>query len=51
VDEEAEFEAWRKEQIDSLIRMGYPDAAKAFRDLGSVQWAGWQARAKLNGGA
>ncbi|MGG5223461.1 hypothetical protein [Pseudomonas syringae pv. coryli] len=48
VDESAEFEEWRKEQIASLVRMGYPDAAKAFRDLGSVQWAGWQARAKLN---
>ncbi|WP_163007868.1 hypothetical protein [Pseudomonas viridiflava] len=47
VDENAEFEKWRKEQIASLIRMGYPDAAKAFRDLGSVQWAGWQARANL----
>lgn len=39
----AEFEVWRKEQIASLVRMYYPDAAKAFRDLGSVQWAGWQA--------
>lgn len=51
VDESAEFESWRKEQIASLVRMGYPDAAKAFGDLGSVQWAGWQARANLNGGA
>lgn len=55
LDENAEFERWRKEQIASLVRMGYPDAAKAFRELGSVQWAGWQARAcldavaKLNG--
>lgn len=40
---EQKFEEWRKEQIGSLIRMGYTDAAKAFRDLGSVQWAGWQA--------
>lgn len=40
---EKKFEEWRKEQIASLVRMGYPDAAKAFRDLGSVQWAGWQA--------
>ena len=40
---EQKFEEWRKEQIASLVRMGYPDAAKAFRDLGSVQWAGWQA--------
>lgn len=39
----AEFEIWRKEQIASLVRMGYPGAAKAFRDLGSVQWAGFQA--------
>ncbi len=46
-EENAEFETWRKEQIASLIRMGYPDAAKAFHDLGSVQWAGWQARAAL----
>ena len=38
-----QFEDWRKEQIASLVRMGYPEAAKAFRDLGSVQWAGWQA--------
>lgn len=48
VDESAEFDKWRKKQIASLIRMGYPDAAKAFRDLGSVQWAGWQGRANLN---
>lgn len=41
--ENQKFEDWRKEQIASLIRMGYPDAAKAFRDLGSVQWSGWQA--------
>lgn len=41
--ENEKFEEWRKEQIASLVRMGYPDAAKAFRDLGSVQWAGWQA--------
>lgn len=40
---EKKFEEWRKEQIASLVRMGYPDAAKAFRDLGSVQWSGWQA--------
>lgn len=46
-EENADFETWRKEQIASLIRMGYPEAAKAFRDLGSVQWAGWQARASL----
>lgn len=48
VDEQAEFEAWRNEQIASLVRMGYPLAAKAFRDLGTIQWAGWQARANLN---
>ena len=47
LEENAEFETWRKEQIASLVRMGYPDAAKAFNDLGSVQWAGWQARAAL----
>lgn len=41
--ENQRFEEWRSEQIASLIRMGYPDAAKAFRDLGSVQWAGWRA--------
>jgi len=48
INENAAFEDWRKEQISSLVRMGYPDAAKAFRDLGSVQWAGWQARACLD---
>jgi len=48
INENAAFEDWRKEQIASLVRMGYPDAAKAFRDLGSVQWAGWQARAYLD---
>ncbi|MNU38967.1 hypothetical protein D3C71_276510 [compost metagenome] len=48
INENAAFEDWRKEQIASLVRMGYPDAAKAFRDLGSVQWAGWQARACLD---
>lgn len=41
--ENQKFEEWRKDQIASLMRMGYPDAAKAFRDLGSVQWAGFQA--------
>jgi len=41
--ENQKFEEWRNEQIASLIRMGYPDAAKAFRNLGSIQWAGWQA--------
>jgi hypothetical protein len=48
INENAAFEDWRKEQIASLVRMGYPDAAKAFRDLGSIQWAGWQARACLD---
>lgn len=46
-EENADFETWRKEQMTCLVRMGYPDAAKAFLDLGSVQWAGWQARAAL----
>ncbi|MBC3489876.1 hypothetical protein [Pseudomonas taiwanensis] len=46
-DEEKAFEVWRKEQIASLLRMGCQAAATAFRDLGSVQWAGWQARAAL----
>ena len=46
-DENKEFNSWRKEQIASLIRMGYPDAARAFNELGSVQWAGWQARSAL----
>lgn len=44
-DESADFEKWRSEQIASLQRMGYPDAARAFRSLGSVMWGGWQARA------
>lgn len=47
IDESAEFEKWRGEQIASLQRMGYPDAAKAFRNHGSLHWAGWQARAAL----
>jgi len=42
------FEEWRNEQINSLVRMGYPDAAKAFRDLGSIHWAGWQAAWKAS---
>lgn len=46
-NENEKFEAWREDQIAALIRMGYPDAAKAFRELGSVQWAGWQGRANL----
>jgi len=41
--ENQKFDEWRNEQISSLIRMGYPDAAKAFRELGSIHWAGWQA--------
>lgn len=41
--ENQKFEEWRNEQIAALVRMGYQDAAKAFRDLGSVQWAGWWA--------
>jgi hypothetical protein len=45
---EQKFEEWRKEQIESLVRMGYLDAARAFRDLGSVQWAGWQAAWKAS---
>lgn len=46
-NENANFDAWREDQIAALIRMGYQDAAKAFRDLGSIQWAGWQGRARL----
>ena len=46
-NENEKFEAWREDQIAALIRMGYHDAAKAFRELGSVQWAGWQGRAYL----
>lgn len=38
----SEFEVWRKEQIASLMRTGYPEAAKAFRDLGSIHWMAWQ---------
>ena len=49
LDENTEFEIWRNDQIESLERMGYQGAAKAFRNLGSVHWTGWQARAKLNG--
>ncbi len=41
------FEKWRHTQADSLRRCGYPDGADAFIRLGSVQWAGWQARASL----
>lgn len=41
------FEKWRHTQADSLRRCGYPDGADAFIRLGSVQWAGWQARAAL----
>lgn len=47
IEESTEFEKWRNEQIASLQRMGYPDAAKAFRNHGSLHWAGWQARAAL----
>lgn len=38
----SEFEVWRKEQIASLMRTGYPETAKAFRDLGSIHWMAWQ---------
>lgn len=41
------FEAWRNAQVESLRRMGCAEAADAFYNLGSVQWAGWQARASL----
>lgn len=46
-DEEKAFDDWRKEQIASLLRMSCHDAATAFRNLGSVHWTGWQARAAL----
>ncbi|MGW7235489.1 hypothetical protein ACWGIE_20195 [Pseudomonas fulva] len=46
-DEEKAFDDWRKEQIASLHRMNCHDAATAFRNLGSVHWTGWQARAAL----
>lgn len=46
--ENQKFEDWRNEQINSLVRMGYPDAAKAFRDLGTIHWAGWQAAWKAS---
>jgi hypothetical protein len=46
--ENQKFEEWRNEQINSLVRMGYPDAAKSFRDLGSIHWAGWQAAWKAS---
>lgn len=36
------FESWRKEHMASLIRMGYPEASRAFGDLGSIHWAAWQ---------
>lgn len=45
MDEWEVFNKWRYEQADSLRRCGYPDGAQAFINLGSVQWAGWQARA------
>lgn len=48
IKESEEFEKWRNAQIDVLIRNGYPEGAEAFRNLGSVQWAGWQARACLD---
>ncbi len=38
-----QFEEWREEQIASLVRMGYPDAAKAFRNLWSIHWSAWGA--------
>lgn len=47
INESEEFEKWRNAQIDVLIRNGYPEGADAFLNLGSVQWAGWQARACL----
>ena len=47
-DENAEFEKWRNTQIDVLIRNGYLEGAVAFRNLGSVQGAGWQARSYLD---
>ncbi len=48
INENAEFEKWRNTQIDVLVRNGYHEGAEAFRNLGSVQWAGWQARACLD---
>lgn len=48
IDENAEFEKWRNTQIDVLTRNGYQEGAEAFRNLGSVQWAGWQARAAID---
>lgn len=48
IDENAEFDKWRNTQIDVLVRNGYLEGAEAFRNLGSVQWAGWQARACLD---
>jgi hypothetical protein len=48
INENAEFEKWRNTQIDVLIRNGYLKGAEAFRNLGSVQWSGWQARAYLD---
>jgi len=47
IDENAEFEKWRNEQVAVLERNGHPAGARAFRELGSVQWSGWQARAML----
>ena len=38
----AEFEVWRNEQIASLMRTGHVQAARAFRDLGSIHWMAWQ---------
>lgn len=46
-NESRAFEAWRNAQVESLRRMGYAEAADAFYNLGSVQWAGWQPRASL----
>lgn len=47
INENSEFEKWRNAQIESLIRTGHVEGAEAFRNLGSVQWAGWQARASV----
>ena len=38
-----QFEDWRKEQIACLVRNGFLEAAKAFRNLGSIHWAAWDA--------
>ena len=40
---EKQFEKYRQESIDMLIRNGYPEAAEVFRQSSSIRWNAWQA--------